>query len=51
MEWGMFHFCVADSEMDWREGSEQCIFLEECLASVDRQRQPWLIFIAHCVLG
>ncbi len=51
MERGMFHFCVADSEMDWREGSEQCKFLEECFASVDQQRQPWLIFIAHSVLG
>lgn len=50
-DWGKFHFCVANSEMDWRKGSEQYIFLEECLASVDRQSQPWLIFIGHRVLG
>lgn len=47
----MFHFCIADSEHDWREGSEQYKFIEKCLASVDRQKQPWLIFVAHRVLG
>ena len=47
----MFHFCIADSEHDWREGSEQYKFIEKCLASADRQKQPWLIFAAHCVLG
>ncbi|KAH6802535.1 purple acid phosphatase 27 [Perilla frutescens var. frutescens] len=50
-DYGMFHFCVADSEHDWREGSEQYKFIEKCLASADRQKQPWLIFIAHRVLG
>ncbi|KAJ7530890.1 hypothetical protein O6H91_14G023600 [Diphasiastrum complanatum] len=50
-DYGMFHFCIADSEHDWREGTEQYKFIEECLAVVDRQRQPWLIFIAHRVLG
>lgn len=47
----MFHFCIADSEHDWREGTEQYKFIEKCLASVDRQKQPWLIFSAHRVLG
>ena len=47
----MFHFCIADSEHDWREGSEQYKFIEKCLASADRQKQPWLIFAAHRVLG
>lgn len=50
-DYGMFHFCIADSEHDWREGSEQYRFIEHCLASVDRQKQPWLIFAAHRVLG
>ncbi|XP_078447215.1 putative inactive purple acid phosphatase 27 [Wolffia australiana] len=50
-DYGMFKFCVADSEHDWREGSEQYRFIEQCLASVDRQKQPWLIFAAHRVLG
>ncbi|KAM7480152.1 hypothetical protein LguiA_028365 [Lonicera macranthoides] len=50
-DYGMFHFCIADTEHDWREGSEQYAFIEKCLASVDRQKQPWLIFAAHRVLG
>ncbi|XP_030494359.2 probable inactive purple acid phosphatase 27 isoform X2 [Cannabis sativa] len=50
-KFGMFHFCIADSEHDWREGSEQYKFIEKCLASADRQKQPWLIFAAHRVLG
>lgn len=50
-DYGMFRFCVADSEQDWREGTEQYKFIEHCLATVDRAKQPWLIFIAHRVLG
>ncbi|KAG8374522.1 hypothetical protein BUALT_Bualt10G0003700 [Buddleja alternifolia] len=50
-DYGMFRFCIADSEHDWREGTEQYKFIEHCLASVDRQKQPWLIFAAHRVLG
>ncbi|KAK8667852.1 hypothetical protein V6N13_105332 [Hibiscus sabdariffa] len=50
-DYGMFRFCVADTEHDWREGTEQFKFIEHCLASVDRQKQPWLIFLAHRVLG
>ncbi|KAK8952684.1 putative inactive purple acid phosphatase 24 [Platanthera guangdongensis] len=50
-DFGMFHFCIADTEHDWREGTEQYKFIENCLSSVDRQKQPWLIFAAHRVLG
>ncbi|GMY15114.1 probable inactive purple acid phosphatase 27 [Fagus crenata] len=50
-DYGMFRFCIADSEHDWREGSEQYKFIEHCFASADRQKQPWLIFAAHRVLG
>ncbi|CAK9186204.1 unnamed protein product [Ilex paraguariensis] len=50
-DYGMFRFCIADTEHDWREGTEQYRFIEHCLASVDRQKQPWLIFLAHRVLG
>lgn len=46
-DFGMFHFCIADTEHDWREGSEQYTFIERCLASVDRRKQPWLIFASH----
>ncbi|KAL5081046.1 hypothetical protein RYX36_009467 [Vicia faba] len=50
-DYGMFRFCIADSEHDWREGSEQYKFIENCLATVDRKQQPWLIFAAHRPLG
>ncbi|XP_060670610.1 probable inactive purple acid phosphatase 27 [Ziziphus jujuba] len=50
-DYGMFHFCIADSEHDWREGTEQYQFIEKCLASANRRKQPWLIFAAHRVLG
>lgn len=50
-DYGMFRFCIADTEHDWREGTEQYKFIEHCLASVDRQKQPWLVFLAHRVLG
>ncbi|KAL6863822.1 hypothetical protein ACP4OV_016725 [Aristida adscensionis] len=51
LDYGMFRFCIADSEHDWREGTEQYKFIENCLATVDRKKQPWLIFMAHRVLG
>ncbi|XP_031099292.1 probable inactive purple acid phosphatase 1 isoform X1 [Ipomoea triloba] len=50
-DYGMFRFCIADTEHDWREGTEQYKFIEHCLASADRQKQPWLVFLAHRVLG
>ncbi|KAJ4915701.1 putative inactive purple acid phosphatase 1 [Raphanus sativus] len=50
-DYGMFRFCVADTERDWREGTDQYKFIEHCFASVDRKKQPWLIFLAHRVLG
>ncbi|TVU47939.1 hypothetical protein EJB05_07557 [Eragrostis curvula] len=51
MDYGMFRFCIANTELDWRPGTEQYKFIEHCLSSVDRQKQPWLIFLAHRVLG
>lgn len=51
VDYGMFRFCVADSEHDWREGTPQYRFIEECLSTVDRKHQPWLVFVAHRVLG
>ncbi|MFS7935678.1 putative phosphodiesterase I [Helianthus anomalus] len=50
-DYGMFLFCVADTEHDWREGSEQHAFIEKCLASADRKNQQWLIFAAHSPEG
>ncbi|CAK7336708.1 unnamed protein product [Dovyalis caffra] len=50
-DYGMLHFCIADGEQDRRKGSEQYAFIEKCLASVDKQKQPRLIFAAHLVPG
>ncbi|XP_020257586.1 probable inactive purple acid phosphatase 27 isoform X2 [Asparagus officinalis] len=50
-DYGMFRFCVADTEHDWRPGTEQYKFIEHCFSTADRQKQPWLIFLAHRVLG
>ncbi|KAM0866648.1 hypothetical protein ACQ4PT_042481 [Festuca glaucescens] len=50
-DYGMFRFCVADTEHDWRPGSEQHAFLDACFAGADRKHQPWLVFLAHRPLG
>ncbi|XP_055822635.1 nucleotide pyrophosphatase/phosphodiesterase-like [Solanum dulcamara] len=50
-DYGTFHFCIIDTEHDWREGSEQYKCIEQCFASANRHKQPWLIFSAHHVLG
>lgn len=50
-DYGMFRFCVGDTEHDWRPGSEQHAFLDACFASADRKHQPWLVFLAHRPLG
>ncbi|ONM01696.1 hypothetical protein ZEAMMB73_Zm00001d030899 [Zea mays] len=44
-DYRMFRFCVANTELDWRPGTEQYRFIEHCLSSVDRHKQPWLIFL------
>ncbi|KAI3952593.1 hypothetical protein MKW98_015822 [Papaver atlanticum] len=51
VDYGMFRFCIGDSEHDWREGTEQYKFIEKCFATTDRQKQPWFIFATHRVLG
>ncbi|XP_026397922.1 probable inactive purple acid phosphatase 27 isoform X1 [Papaver somniferum] len=51
VDYGMFRFCIGDSEHDWREGTEQYKFIEKCFATTDRQKQPWLIFATHRGLG
>ncbi|KAL6601233.1 hypothetical protein ACP70R_044453 [Stipagrostis hirtigluma subsp. patula] len=50
-DYGMFRFCVGDTEHDWRPGSEQHAFLDGCFAAADRKHQPWLVFAAHRPLG
>jgi hypothetical protein len=33
-DYGMFRFCIANTEEDWRPGTEQYKFIEHCLSSV-----------------
>ncbi|OVA09524.1 Phosphoesterase domain [Macleaya cordata] len=35
VDYGMFRFCIGDSEHDWREGTEQYAFIEKCFATTD----------------
>jgi hypothetical protein len=49
--WGAFKFCIGNSEIDWTIGSEQHKFLEHCLSSTDRSKQPWLVLLMHRVVG
>ncbi|KMZ71883.1 hypothetical protein ZOSMA_172G00090 [Zostera marina] len=51
VEYGMFRFCVADSEHDWREGTKQYKFIQNCFATANRHKTPWLIFTTHRVLS
>ncbi|MQM06566.1 hypothetical protein Taro_039391, partial [Colocasia esculenta] len=39
------------SEHSWQEEPKQYQFIEKCLAGTNRQKQPWLIFVAHRMLG
>lgn len=44
---GPVHIVMMSSEHDFRAGSPQYSFLQHALASVDRERTPWLIFAGH----
>jgi hypothetical protein len=46
-EVGMFHFVGMSTEHDYTIGSEQYLWLENDLKSVDRTVTPWLIFGGH----
>ncbi|KMS99148.1 hypothetical protein BVRB_2g047460 [Beta vulgaris subsp. vulgaris] len=47
IEQGPVHFTVISTEHDWKLGSEQYKWMKSDMASVDRQRTPWLIFVGH----
>ncbi|KAI9116718.1 hypothetical protein K1719_012376 [Acacia pycnantha] len=47
IEQGSVHFTVISTEHDWRENSEQYQWIQKDMASVDRQKTPWLIFMGH----
>ncbi|CAN6444135.1 unnamed protein product [Victoria cruziana] len=41
------HFTVISTEHSWIQGSEQYKWIEKDLASVNRTRTPWLLFMGH----
>ena len=41
------HFTMMDTEVEIHEESDQYEFLERDLASVDRARTPWVVFMGH----
>ena len=44
---GMVHFIMLSSEHNMTKGSEQYIWLENDLKSVDRKVHPWIVFGQH----
>ncbi|XP_014522753.1 probable inactive purple acid phosphatase 27 [Vigna radiata var. radiata] len=47
IEQGSVHFTVISTEHDWSENSEQYAWMQKDMASVNRQKTPWLIFMGH----
>ncbi|XP_068328483.1 probable inactive purple acid phosphatase 27 [Pyrus communis] len=41
------HFTVISTEHDWSTNSEQYQWMRKDMASVDRSKTPWLIFMGH----
>ncbi|KAI4372849.1 hypothetical protein MLD38_011033 [Melastoma candidum] len=44
---GSIHFTVISTEHDWTENSEQYKWMKSDMASINRSRTPWLIFMGH----
>ncbi|OWM90033.1 hypothetical protein CDL15_Pgr026946 [Punica granatum] len=47
IEQGSIHFTVISTEHDWTETSEQYQWMKSDMASVDRSKTPWLVFMGH----
>lgn len=47
IEQGSVHFTVMSTEHDWSENSEQYQWMQKDMASVNRLKTPWLIFMGH----
>ncbi|XP_028760592.1 probable inactive purple acid phosphatase 27, partial [Neltuma alba] len=47
IEQASVHFTVISTEHDWSENSEQYQWIQKDMASVDRKKTPWLIFMGH----
>ncbi|BBM98080.1 acid phosphatase type 7 [Marchantia polymorpha subsp. ruderalis] len=47
LESGPIHFTVVSTEHDWKAGSEQYMWIQADLASVNRTRTPWVVYTGH----
>ncbi|XP_048330082.2 probable inactive purple acid phosphatase 27 [Ziziphus jujuba] len=47
IEQASVHFTVISTEHDWSKDSEQYEWMKKDMASVDRSKTPWLIFMGH----
>ncbi|ONK71228.1 uncharacterized protein A4U43_C04F6200 [Asparagus officinalis] len=47
IEQASVHFTVISTEHEWTNNSEQYEWIKKDLASVDRGRTPWVIFMGH----
>ncbi|KAL5543670.1 hypothetical protein UlMin_007454 [Ulmus minor] len=47
IEQGSVHFTIISTEHQWAKNSEQYKWMQKDMASVDRSRTPWLIFMGH----
>ncbi|GMN53716.1 hypothetical protein TIFTF001_022855 [Ficus carica] len=47
IEQGSVHFTVISTEHDWQNNSEQYQWMNKDMASVDRSKTPWLVFMGH----
>ncbi|XP_027354282.1 probable inactive purple acid phosphatase 27 [Abrus precatorius] len=47
IEQASVHFTVISTEHDWSKNSEQYQWMQKDMASVNRQKTPWLVFMGH----
>ncbi|XP_030449227.1 probable inactive purple acid phosphatase 27 [Syzygium oleosum] len=47
IEQASVHFTVISTEHDWSENSEQYQWMKGDMASVNRSKTPWLVFMGH----
>ncbi|XP_040364859.1 probable inactive purple acid phosphatase 27 [Rosa chinensis] len=47
IEQGSVHITMISTEHDWTKNSEQYQWMKKDMASVDRSKTPWLIFMGH----
>jgi len=47
INYGLVHFIFISTEHNWMSGSEQYVWIQQDLSSVNRTQTPWIIFSGH----